>query len=59
MRSTTYRALIKYLPSFTQENFNDIFQTLHEADFRIKTSGSPGLVMEILLIKLLQTDVKN
>lgn len=59
MRSTMYRALIKYLPSFTQENFNDIFQTLHEADFRIKTSGRPGLVMEILLIKLLQTGVKN
>lgn len=59
MRGTTYKALIKYLPTFTQENFNDIFQTFHETDLRIKTSGSPRLDMEILLIKLLQTGVKN
>jgi len=59
MKNSTYRALLKYIPSFTQENFNTIFQNLHEADIGIKTSGRPELVLEILLVKLLQTGTGN
>lgn len=59
MKDATYRTLLKYLPSFTQESFCSIFQSLHEADLGIKTSGRPKLALEILLIKLFQTGTKN
>jgi len=59
MRDATYRALLKYIPLFTQESFYCIFQSLHEADLGIKTSGRPELALEILLIKLLQTGIRN
>ncbi len=54
MREKTYRALMKYVPLFKESDFFSIFQSLHEADVGIKTSGRPELVMEVLLIKLLQ-----
>ncbi|UCF86885.1 MAG: DNA polymerase III subunit delta [Nitrospiraceae bacterium] len=54
MKTSTLRALSRYLPSLTEEHFRDIFQCLHETDVRIKTSGRPELALEILLIKLLQ-----
>ncbi len=54
MREKTYRALLKYLPSFDEDHFFHIFQSLHEADSGVKTSGRPELVLEVLLIKLLQ-----
>ena len=54
MREKTYRALMKYVPLFKEGDFFTIFQSLHEADVGIKTSGRPELVMEVLLIKLLQ-----
>jgi DNA polymerase-3 subunit delta len=57
MREKTYRALIKYVPSFSEEDFFRIFQTLHEADLGVKSSGRPELVLDILLIKLLQKEV--
>ncbi len=59
MKDATYRMLLKYLPSFTLESFCSIFQSLHEADLGIKTSGRPKLALEILLIKLLQIGTKN
>lgn len=59
MRERTYRALMKYLPSFKEGDFFAIFRNLHEADVGIKSSGRPELVMEILLIKLLQTGAMN
>jgi DNA polymerase-3 subunit delta len=62
MKMPTFRKLLQYLPSFsessrtdTQENFCRIFQSLYEADLRIKTSVRPELALEILLIKLLQS----
>jgi DNA polymerase-3 subunit delta len=54
MREKTYRTLKTYLPSFKEDDFFHIFQSLHEADFGIKTSGRPELEIEVLLIKLLQ-----
>jgi DNA polymerase-3 subunit delta len=54
MREGTYKTLTKYLSSFREEDFYYIFQALHEADIRIKTSGNPEVVLELLLIKLLQ-----
>lgn len=54
MREKTFRALMKYLPSFKETDFFNIFRSLHEADVGIKTSGRPELVLEVLLIKLLQ-----
>jgi DNA polymerase-3 subunit delta len=54
MKTSTLRALTRYLPSFTEEHFRDIFQCLHETDVRIKTSGRPELALEVLLIKLFQ-----
>ena len=54
MRERTYRALVKYVPSFKEENFLRIFQSLHEADLGVKSSGRPELVLEALLFKLLQ-----
>jgi len=54
MKETTYRALVKYLPSLQEEDFFRIFQDLHEADLGLKRSGRPELVLEVLLIKLLQ-----
>ncbi|HDH52943.1 MAG TPA: DNA polymerase III subunit delta [Nitrospirae bacterium] len=59
MREKTYRALLKYLPSFNEDNFFNIFQSLHEADLGVKTSGRPELVLEVLLIKLLQKGAWN
>lgn len=59
MRTSTYKALLKRLPSFTQKDFSDIFQTLHEADLGMKTSGRPEPILEISLIKLLQIGAKN
>ncbi len=56
MREKTYRALMKYLPSFNEGDFFNIFKGLHEADIGIKTSGRPELVLEVLLIKLLQKE---
>jgi len=54
MREKTFKILVKYLPSFREEDFCHIFQALHEADIGIKTSGNPEVVLELLLIKLLQ-----
>ncbi|MBI5098642.1 MAG: DNA polymerase III subunit delta [Nitrospirae bacterium] len=59
MREKTYRALIKYVPSFSEEDFSRIFQSLHEADLGVKSSGRPELVLDVLLIKLLQKEVLN
>jgi len=59
MREKTYRTLVKYVPSFKEENFCRIFQNLHEADLGVKSSGRPELVLEVLLIKLLQQDAWN
>jgi DNA polymerase-3 subunit delta len=59
MRQSTYRALQHYLPKFTLGNFCDIFQSLHEADLRIKTSGRPEIALEILLVKLLRVGTGN
>jgi DNA polymerase-3 subunit delta len=54
MRERTYRTLLKYLPSFREEDFFRIFRSLHEADLGLKTSGRPELVLEVLFIRLLQ-----
>ncbi len=54
MRTKTYNILRKHLSSFNENDFFQIFKSLHEADLGIKTSGRPGLVLEVLLIKLLQ-----
>jgi len=59
MREKTYRTLVKYLPSFKEDDFYRIFRSLHEADLGIKTTGRPGLVLEVLLIRLLQKGVWN
>ncbi len=59
MREKTYRTLAKYLPSFNEGDFYHIFQSLHEADLGIKTSGRPELTLEVLLIKLLQKGTEN
>ncbi len=59
MREKTYRALIQYVPSFHEDDFYNIFQSLHEADLGIKTSGRPELELEVLLIKLLQKEVRS
>lgn len=59
MREKTYRTLVKYLPSFKEDDFFRIFRNLHEADLGIKTSGRPGLVLEVLLIRLLQKGAWN
>jgi DNA polymerase-3 subunit delta len=59
MREKTYRTLVKYLPSFEEDDFLRIFRSLHEADLGIKTSGRPGLVLEVLLIRLLQKGAWN
>jgi DNA polymerase-3 subunit delta len=54
MRMSTYRVLSKHLAVYREESFRRIFQSLHEADLAIKSSGNPELVLEVLLIKLLQ-----
>jgi len=54
MREKTFRGLSKYLPSYTEDSFFNIFKSLHEADIGVKTSGRPELVIELLLIKLIQ-----
>lgn len=59
MRAFTYKALLKHLPSFTQKDFSDIFQILHEADLGMKTYGRPEPILEISLIKLLQIGAKS
>lgn len=59
MNSTTYRTLMRYVPTLTQDEFYNIFKVLHEADLGIKTSGRPELVLDILLIKLLQIGQGN
>jgi DNA polymerase-3 subunit delta len=59
MRTSTFQTLLRYLPNFTLEDFGEIFDTLHEADLRIKTSGRPEMALEILLIKLLRIGTKN
>ncbi|MBI5665978.1 MAG: DNA polymerase III subunit delta [Nitrospirae bacterium] len=59
MREKTYRTLVKYLTSFKEDDFLHIFRGLHEADIGIKTSGRPGLVLEVLLIRLLQKGAWN
>ncbi len=59
MREKTYKALVKHLPAFTEEDFYRIFRDLHEADTVIKTSARPGLVLEVLLIRLLQKGAWN
>jgi DNA polymerase-3 subunit delta len=59
MRYPTYRALVRHLPSCTEEHFRRIFQCLHETDIRIKTSGRPELALEILLIDLLRIWTRN
>ncbi len=59
MRDKTYRALLRYIPSFDEEKFCEIFRNLHEADLGIKSSGRPAIAMEVLLIKLLQSGAGN
>ncbi len=59
MKDFTYRTLSRYLPFFTLEKFQKIFQHLHEADIMIKSSGRPDYALEVLLIKLLQFGTKN
>ncbi len=54
MREKTFRGLSKYLPSYNEDSFFNIFKSLHEADVGVKSSGRPELVIELLLIKLLQ-----
>ena len=54
MREKTFRALAKYVPSYKEENFLRIFQSLHKADLGVKSSGRPELVLEALLLTLLQ-----
>ena len=54
MREKTFRSLKRHLASFSEIHFRHIFQSLHEADLGIKTSGRPELEIEVLLIKLLQ-----
>jgi DNA polymerase-3 subunit delta len=53
MRDNTYKSLMRRLPSFNEDSFCYIFQSLHEADIGIKSSGRPEIAMEALLIKLL------
>ena len=59
MRDKTYRSLMRYIPSFDEGKFYNIFRSLHEADLGIKTSGRPAIAMEVLLIKLLQSGAGN
>ena len=59
MREKTYRALVKYVAAFRENDFYQIFRNLHEADIAIKTSGRPGLSLEVLMIKLLQRERVN
>jgi DNA polymerase III delta subunit len=54
MREKTYRALSKYVHSYSEDDFFNIFQSLHEADLGVKRTGRAELVLEILLIRLLQ-----
>ncbi len=54
MREKTFRGLSRYLSSYNEDSFFNIFKHLHEADVGVKTSGRPELVIELLLIKLLQ-----
>jgi DNA polymerase-3 subunit delta len=56
MREKTFRSLSKYVPAFSETDFYYIFRNLHEADLAIKTSGRPGLSLEVLMIKLLQKE---
>jgi DNA polymerase-3 subunit delta len=59
MREKTYRALVNYVSAFRENDFYQIFRNLHEADVAIKTSGRPGLSLEVLMIKLLQSGRVN
>ncbi len=59
MREKTFRAMVKYLPDYKEEDFYQIFRKLHEADLRVKTSGRPELVIEVLMIRLLQKGSMN
>jgi DNA polymerase-3 subunit delta len=59
MREKTFRALKTHLSSFRERDFLHIFQSLHEADLGIKSSGRPELEIEVLLIKLLQKGALN
>jgi DNA polymerase-3 subunit delta len=59
MKDRTYRTLAKYMPSVNENDFCYIFQSLHEADLGIKTSGRPDIALEVLLIKLLQKGAGN
>ena len=59
MREKTFRAMLKYLPDYNEEDFYQIFRKLHEADLTVKTSGRPELVVEVLIIKLLQKGSMN
>lgn len=54
MKDRTYRALVKHISFFEEEDFLRIFRNLHEADLELKTSVRPELVLEVLLIRLLQ-----
>jgi DNA polymerase-3 subunit delta len=56
MREKTYRSLVKYVSVFRENDFYQIFRILHEADVAIKTSGRPGLSLEVLMIRLLQME---
>lgn len=56
MREKTYRSLVKYVSVFRENDFYQIFRNLHEADIAIKTSGRPGLSLEVLMIRLLQME---
>ncbi len=59
MREATYRALFKYLPSYREEDFCQIFRNLHEADIWMKSGGMPEFTLEVLLLKLLKQGAKN
>lgn len=59
MNEHKFRLLMKYLPRFQQKDFYQIFQSLHEADLGIKTSGRPELVLEVLMVRLLQKGAES
>jgi DNA polymerase-3 subunit delta len=54
MRSSTFETLSRYLPYYKEEDFQEIFKSLHEADIGIKSFSRPEIALELLLIKLLQ-----
>ncbi len=56
MRQKTWQILKKYLPNYQEGDFLTIFRSLHEADMGIKSTGRPGMVLELLLVRLLEKE---